>query len=268
MNIDVIPIWLAFAATFLIVVAAIEAGYWLAHFVSKRSAEDSDGSASTGASAILGLAAFMLAFAFGIVADRYNAKKTLVREDAIAIRTGWQRADFLSDAERAETKALLKQYVDQRLAFSAENTFEAERIKTALSETRRIQNRLWDIAVANARKDMNSDVGALYIESLNEIFGIHASRVALGIQARIPVEIWLVLFAITILGMMSFGYETKISGSKRSKRRPALALAFALVFALIVSLDRPGSGIMRVPQTPLIDLRDLMAADSGRDLPR
>jgi hypothetical protein len=111
---------------------------------------------------------------------------------------------------------------------------------------------------------MNSDVAALYIESLNEVNGIHASRVAVGIQARIPNEIWLVLFGITMLGMMGVGYQTGIAGSTRSLARPILALSFALVFALIASLDRPDSGVIKVTQQPLIDLRDAMAAAAGR----
>ena len=36
----------------------------------------------------------MLAFTFSIVSDRYDTRKALVRDDAIAIRTAWQRATF------------------------------------------------------------------------------------------------------------------------------------------------------------------------------
>ena len=93
------------------------------------------------------------------------------------------------------------------------------------------------MAVVNARKDMNSDVAALYIDSLNEVNGIHATRVVVGIQARIPTEVWIVLYFITILGMMSVGYQTGIAGSTRSMVRPILAVSFALVFALIATLD-------------------------------
>ena len=107
---------------------------------------------------------------------------------------------------------------------------------------------------------MNSDVAALYIESLNEVNGIHASRVAIALQARVPGEIWFVLYFITVLGMESVGYQTGIAGSKRSVAWPILALSFALVFALIASLDRPDSCIMKVSQQPLIDLRDAMDA--------
>ena len=111
---------------------------------------------------------------------------------------------------------------------------------------------------------MNSDVAALYIDSLNEVNGIHATRVAVAMQARVPSEIWLVLYCITMLGMLSVGYQTGIAGSKRSVAWPILALSFALVFALIASIDRPDSGIMKVNQQPLIDLRDAMDA-AGRN---
>jgi hypothetical protein len=159
---------------------------------------------------------------------------------------------------------LLRQYVDMHVTYAEEGTLESEHVQRFLSETQRIQDRLWTMAVANARQDMNSDVAALYIESLNEVNGIHASRVAVGIQARVPSEIWLVLYGITMLGMLGVGYQTGIAGSKRSMARPILALSFALVFALIASLDRPDSGVMQVTQQPLIDLRDSMAAAAGR----
>ena len=63
--------------------------------------------------------------------------------------------------------------------------------------------------------------------------------------------------------MMGVGYHTGIAGSKRSLARPILALSFALVFALIASLDRPDSGVLEVSQQPLIDLRESMAAGAG-----
>jgi hypothetical protein len=264
MRIDALPIWAVFAGTIVVVLVAIEAGYLLGQAMHRRSDEEKESPVSAIAGSIVGLAAFMLAFTFGIVSERYDAKRALVSEDAVALRTAWQRADFLPDPERAEAKTLLRHYVDVRVTFAEEGRLDPERVKSVLAETQRIQDRLWDMAVANARQDMNSDVAALYIESLNEVNGIHTSRVAVGIQARVPGEIWLVLYCITILGMMGVGYQTGIAGSKRSLARPILALSFALVFALIASLDRPDSGIIKVTQQPLIDLRDAMAAAAGR----
>ena len=258
MSIGAAPVWIIFAVTIVVVMLAIEAGYHLGRAAHRRSEDEKESPVSAIAGAILALAAFMLAFTFGIVSERYDAKKALVREDSIAIRTAWQRSDFLPEPDRAEAAVLLRKYVDDRVTFAEKRTIAPERVKSFQSAVRQVQDRLWSMAVANARKDMNSDVAALYIESLNEVNGIHASRVAVAIQARIPVEIWLVLYFVTIVGMTGVGYQTGIAGSKRSNARPLLALSFALVFALIASLDRPDSGIMKVTQEPLIDLRDAM----------
>jgi hypothetical protein len=120
------------------------------------------------------------------------------------------------------------------------------------------------MAVTNARKDMNSDVAALYLESLTDVFAIHASRVAVGIQARIPEGIWLTLMAITILGMIGVGYQAGIAGSKRTLAMPLLAIAFASVIATIAALDRPIGGFT-VSQQPLVDLLSSMQTISDRE---
>jgi hypothetical protein len=267
MGSDVIPIGAIFATTFIVVMVAIEAGYRLGHAMHCRSEEEKESPVSAIAGVILGLAAFMLAFTFGIVSERYDARKGLVREDAGAIRTAWHRSDFLPDADRPEATALLRQFVDLRVTYAEQGTLHSEPMKRFLSETQQIQDRLWNMAVANARKDMNSDVAALYIDALNEVNRIHAMRVAIGIQTRVPGEIWLALYCLVILGMVSVGYQTGIARSKRSLAWSILTLSFALVFTLIASLDRPDSGVLKVTQQPLIDLRDSMDARAGHGEP-
>jgi hypothetical protein len=262
MSIDTIPLGVLFAGTILVLVMAIEAGHRLGHAAHRRSEDEKESPVSAMVGAVLGLAAFMLAFAFGIVSDRYDAKKGLVRDEANAIRTAYLRSDFLPEPDRAEAKGLLRRYVDVRLTLAPSGNMEPAQVKNVLSETHRIQGRLWDMAVVNARQDMNSDVAALYIDSLNEVIGMQALRVAIGIQARVPGAIWPVLYGITILGIMGVGYQSGIAGSKRSKAGPILALSFAMVFALIASLDRPGSGVITVTQRPLIDLRDSLGTDA------
>ena len=268
MRFDAIPIWLVFVVTFVIVILAKEVGFRLGHGVHRRSEDEKESPVSAIAGAILGLAAFMLAFTFGIVADRHADRRALVRDEAVALRTAWHRSDFLPESDRGEAANLLRTYVDRRVQFAQAGKLDAQRVQSGLAETERIQNDLWKMAVANARKDMNSDVAALYIDSLNQVNALHAMRVAIAVQTRVPTEIWLVLYCITILGMVSVGYQTGIAGSKRFAAWPLLAFAFALVFALIGGLDRPDSGILKVTQQPLIDVRDAMtAAAADREAP-
>src|SRR5678816_3386977 len=112
MLIDVLPIWLLFVVTAALVVLAVEIGFRLGNLVRSRSSEERESPVSAIAGAILGLLAFMLAFTFSIASDRYDTKKGLVREEANVLRTAWQRSDFLKEPDRAQTKALLRDYLD------------------------------------------------------------------------------------------------------------------------------------------------------------
>ena len=256
MSFDVIFVSALFIGTILVVAISTEGGYRLGVIAHRRSDEEKESPVSAIAGAVLALLAFILAFTFGIASNRFDARKGLVLDEANKLRTAWLRSDFLPEPDRADAKRLFREYLDARLAFV--QSADLESAQSTLSQSERIQGRLWDMAVTNARKDMNSDVAALYVESLNEMFAVHASRVAVGIQMRIPVGIWLTLATLTVLGMMALGYQAGIAGSKRSLAMPLLAVAFASVIAVIASLDHPVGGFTTVSQQPLIDLLSLM----------
>ena len=99
-------------------------------------------------------------------------------------------------------------------------------MERVLADAEEIQARLWRIAVERAVQDMSSDVAALYLESLNEAFSIHATRVALGLQTRIPLGIWATLGVVTFLGMCLVGYQAGVADSKRTMAMPILALVY------------------------------------------
>jgi len=257
MSMDAIPMWVLFAATIIVVVIAIEAGHRLGDAVHRRSEDEKEPPVSAKMAAILGLLAFILVFAFGIVYDRYDNRRELVRNEANAIGTAYLRSDFMSEPDRSKTRKLFREYLDTRIAAAKSRNFD--QTQKVLTESNRIQHQLWDMAVVNAFKDMNSDVAALYIDSLNQVIDIHALRVAVGLQARIPAGIWLVLYILVFLGMFGVGYQTAIAGSaRRSWATPILAFTFSLVIVLIASLDRPQSGFITVSQQPLVDLRASM----------
>ena len=116
MSIDAIPVWVLFVGTILLVLVSIEAGHQLSRIARRRSECEKESAASAIAGSVLALLAFMLAFTFGIVAERYDTRKELVRDDANAIRTTWHRCDFLPEPDRGEARGLLREYVNARLA--------------------------------------------------------------------------------------------------------------------------------------------------------
>ena len=251
-----------FVTTVVVILLALEAGFRLGSTIHRKSEDEKESPVSAIAGSVLGLLAFILAFTFAIVSDRYDARKELVREEANAIRTAFLRSEFLPESDRGEAAKLFRRYLDERLAATV--SLDLEQVNAAVVESARIQKSLWDMAVANARKDMNSDVAALYIESLNEVINVNAMRVAVALQARVPLGIWVVLYALVVLGMGAVGYQTGIAGSRRTWAISVLAVSFSLVIALIAALDQPHSGYVTVSQQPLNDLRAAMGA-GGED---
>jgi CDP-diglyceride synthetase len=256
MDIKNMPILLLLLTIFVLVVGAIEFGYLAGRAIKKRREVESESTVSSISSYVLALLAFMVAFTFSIVTDRYQTRKELVREEANLIRTTWMRADFLPDSDRVIAVNLLKEYTGSRLM--AVKSSDPKLIQNAVEEGALIRKTLWDMAVVNARKDMDSDVAALYIESLNDVANINASRVVVGLHTRIPEGVWHLLLILTLLAMISVGYQTAIVGSRRSWATGIMALSFSLVIVMIEALDRSHTNLIPVSQFPMEYLLEAM----------
>ena len=112
MNLDALSIPFFFLGTIAIVLGSIELGYWLGSR-AHRLADEKESPVSGVSGAILGLTAFMLAFTFGIVAERFDARKALVRADANAISTAYlptetARMEYLFELYNEYTQPLLQ----------------------------------------------------------------------------------------------------------------------------------------------------------------
>ncbi|HSN48321.1 MAG TPA: DUF4239 domain-containing protein [Flavobacterium sp.] len=254
--ITTIPIWVLFLFTLLIIALAVELGFRIGSYLHKKSKFVKESPVSVISASILGMLAFILAFTFGMVADRHSARRELVRNEASAIRTAWLRTDFLPESERKEAIGLLKRYLDLRI--NAVHSSEIDQLQKSLDESVAISNQLWKNAVVNAERDMNSDVASLYLESLNEIININSLRVSFGLQIHLPEGIWLVLYILIILSMIALGYQIAIAESERTWSTLILALSFSIIVVLIESIDRPNSTFIPVPQQALLDLQRSM----------
>jgi hypothetical protein len=261
MLIDVLPAWALFFVSVGLVLGSAEIGYRIGRAIRGTDDYEREEPASSISGVVLGLLAFILAFTFSMVSERYDLKKSLVRDEANVIRTVWRRSDFLVEPDRTRSKELLQNYVARRVVVAQEGPEDPESVKATIDEAVRIQKQLWDLALSNGRLDMNSDIGALYVESVNELANVHALRVGVGINSRVPTTLWIVLILLLALSMIGLGYYTAIADSRRSRVTTVLAIAFSMVFALIAALDRPGNRFMPVNQDALINLMSEMKAD-------
>ena len=109
---------------------------------------------------------------------------------------------------------------------------------------------------------MDSELRSLFIASLNELIDLHQSRKTVGLQYRIPGTVWLAVYLLSVLSMLTVGYQVGMSGTRRLRGTPVLAAAFSLVILMIADIDRPGEGLMRVSQQPIADVQQMMLHDS------
>ncbi len=252
---DTIPTYLLDITTFLIFLLFFELGNLFGKV--RRSKSDTETANAIGpmAASVLGLFAFLIAFSFNMAAQKLDTRKHNVLMEANAIGTAHLRADLLDDPYKSRIKDLLREYTDVRLKLVLT---EKELRVEYLAKSVEIQDRLWAEAVM-ASKEANDAVTELIIESLNEVFDMHSTRVAATIYNRIAGNIWLILFIVGIFGIFMIGIQDGIKRSKRYIAIIPLILAFTIVFALIEDLDNPQRGLFKVGQQPLVDVRNSIA---------
>lgn len=250
---DSLPLWGVFVVTLFLVLLAVELGYRAGTYRRKRSEQEKDAPVGAMAAATLALLAFILAFTFGMAANRFDARRQAVLEEANAIGTTYLRAGLLAEPYRKTIRELLREYVDVRL--EAVRTGKAEE---AIRRSGELQNLLWAQAIAVGEKNPNSIVVGLFIQSLNEMIDVHAKRVMIGVRSRVPGTVWLVLYGVAFVAVGAMGYQEGLARSSRSFAILAVAFAFSVVLWLIADLDRPQEGTLKVSQQPLIDVRNSM----------
>jgi hypothetical protein len=152
--------------------------------------------------------------------------------------------------------ALLRDYVSTRLA-----ALRTGDLREAIARSEEIHGELWRAAAAAAEKDPRAITPGLFIQALNEVIDLHAERIwAYG--DRVPVAIFYVLFVVAALGLGTMGF---LAGLRRARDTVPIAVMMLLiptVMLLILDLDRPQRGLIRVSNQALIDLRDTLAEPS------
>lgn len=205
------------------------------------------------AAATLGLLALVLAFTFGMAVSRFDARKQLVLDEANAIGTTYLHAELLPQPYGMDIQRLLQEYVDVRL-----EGIQPGRLQSAMARSEELHQLLWSQAVVVGEQHPSLVIVGLFIHSLNEVIDLHAKRVTAGVRNRIPGIVWGWLYLVLIFAMFAMGYHAGMSGAARSYAVIALTLAFSVVVVLIVDLDRPQEGLVKVSQQALVDVQDNM----------
>jgi hypothetical protein len=246
---DALPMWAVYPFTVVILLAALEGGYRYARGRQRRAPTTSDAGVGAISGATLALLAFLLAFVVGFGVNVLRERRDLVVSEANAIGTTYLRAGYLDEPYRTESRDLLSEYLDWRIAATEEG-----KLAEARTRSEEIHSELWAIAEEWVAKDTSATTGQ-YISSLNELIDLHTERVVVGLQIRIPPMVLLTVYLIALAATFLVGVHSGYGDTRNLVALVMLVLVLATVLYLIIDLDRSQEGLLRVSQQALVDLQ-------------
>ena len=250
------PIWVPLVTLLIISLASTELGFRRGR--AQQVTDSERDILSTIRTSTLGLIALLLGFSFAITSNRFNERSRLVMDEANAIGTCYLRAGLLAEPASGEIRAALRRYTDLRIESFArgidQREFDrlADHMHAALDE-------LWTGVTHAVSTDRNVALASAIVPAANEVVDLSTTREWIR-RYHMPAAVVLLLaLSITICSAM-VGHALGEAG----RRRVGLSLGFNLLIILVVfvvlDFDRPRRGLIRVDQTPLIQLRESMNA--------
>jgi hypothetical protein len=199
--------------------------------------------------AILTLLGLIIGFSFSMAISRYDQRKNLEETEANAIGTEYVRADFLPDAEAARVRALLRNYLDQRILFY--KTRDDRQLREIDSATTQLETDLWSAVQAPAAAQP-TPVVTIAVTGMNDVLNSKGYTQAAWWN-RIPNAAWGLMAAIAICCNLLIGYGARKGEAKRTLLL-VLPLVVSISFSLIADIDSPRGGIVRVSAQNLTSL--------------
>ena len=194
--------------------------------------------------------------------DRHDQRMVLEESEANAIGTEYLRADLLPGKTAEQTKALLKQYLDQRILFYSKQ--DPERIQEIRQKTDELQVTMWN-TILPATKTHNTPTTALAISGMNDVINSQG-YVQASWWNRIPYTAWSLMVAIAVCANILVGF-----GARNFKKNIGLFMIFPFVisvsFFLIADIDSPRGGVIRIEAQNLIALKKSLNQQAGLTSP-
>ncbi len=250
-DLDLGLIW---GASILFFLLATEIGFQLGKRKESGVDDHARSQITTIQGAILGLLALLLGFTFAMAMSRFDARKQLVLEESNAIGTTFLRAQLMQEPQRQKVSNLLRQYVEVRLKFY-EADVDPEKLGAAKNETDRLQNELWSQATAWGQQEPRDITMGLFLRSLNELIDLHATRVN-ALENHVPEIILVLLYFVAVVATGLIGYGCGLGGRRNFLVTLTASVLIAAVILVIIDLDRPRRGLIKVSQQRMVELRD------------
>lgn len=243
-----LPLWAISLITVVTLFLAAEVGRRAGLVERVRHRRRARVGVSTVQAAVFGLLGLLLAFTYGFVSSRAEARRELITIESNAIGTAYLRADLLRGPGSLELRPLLREYTENRLIGDRMIPKEELAGRIALSEQHHAQ--MWSI-VKRATADGGYDAGdALVIASINDVIDTHTLRIR-AYAYRIPNPVIVMLITVAAFAIALTTFNLGVSGRRGVGLSALMVIMIAAVMVLIFDVDYPRSGLVRISDAPL-----------------
>jgi hypothetical protein len=197
----------------------------------------------------LGLLALLLAFSLSHALSRYETRRSLIVDEANAIESTAHLAAMLPRQAQPAILSLLREYVAVRIGLG--RPYDPAKLERDAATSRELLTKLWDQAVPIS--DMHSLPAHRFINALDEMTRIQERRL-ISMHYYVPSAILLMLLGLAIVAIGFTGYQSALTRSHVHAATVIMAVTIAIVIVLVVDLDQPARGFIRVPTQALVDV--------------
>ena len=239
---------------FVGLLAMIELGRRLGR---ERAARDPHaGGEGAAEGAVYGLFGLLLAFSFSGAAERFDERRVLIVNEANAIGTAYLRVDMMPEEAQPALREGFRRYLDSRLlAYRKLPDVQAARAEFARSLT--LQQVLWKLAVETIKK--HDAPPQILLPPLNEMFDLASTRAA-RTYTHPPTAIFAMLVGLALVSALLVGFRMAGDQGRSLVHTVVYAGVLSLVIYLIVDLEYPRLGFIRVDAADraMLEVRESM----------
>jgi hypothetical protein len=251
-----ILIALFFALFFLALLLMIEAGKYLR--IRHKKHEDAAEHAVFGVveAALFSLMGLILAFSFSGAAVRFDARKSMIVQEANDMGTAYLRLDLLPVQAQAEVREMFRKYVDARLEVyrALPDIQKAEAKMTRATELQRV---LWGKAVVAAQ--VTPQATMLLLPALNAMFDIATTRY-MASKMHPPAIIFFLMGSLTLVCALLVGFDMGASKARSWIHVIGFSVLVAITVYAILDLEYPRLGLIQeiAFDQAIVDARNAM----------
>ena len=254
-------------AVLVSMVSAIEIGFRLGRGSGDGTGDSVREHIGAIQASLLGLLALLLGFTLSLALQRYDTRSEAVVDEANAIGTAWLRAQLLPVSVRDQATQRMLRHVNLRVDAGAIDMVHRDERDSLLRESNKNLNQLWELALKAAEENPSPVTTGLFIQALNDMIDSFGRRDA-ALSRHVPQPVLLLLFCTFLLTGGVVGYASGNAGNRPSATTHVLIVLIVILAFVILDLDRPRRGLIRIDQTSLIELKANMHAsgtpnDSG-----